>query len=101
MENEIYEDNSSESYTNKDPDDILDYSFDWSEWVESNNDSINSYSFIQDGNLTLTNQLLNDNIISVFVAGGVLNSTSYLTCRIVTNAGRRKDKTLFFRFKDD
>ena len=76
---------------NKDPDAIIDYVFDWTEWL--NGDVISTSTFILSG---CTNVLdtKTDNTTTIWLSGGTNNLTHSITNRISTIGGRTEDRTL-------
>ena len=81
----------------KDPDAILDYFFDWSEWLDaSGNDTIISTSIISDTGITVDLPGINDDSdgVTVWVSGGTVARGYNITNRINTAGGRTDDRTL-------
>ena len=78
----------------KDPDAILDYSFDWTLYLTPLSDTIASVTFIGDVGLVLTNPSHTTTTATTFVSGGVVGSNMNLTCRIVTTGGRTDDRSI-------
>lgn len=83
---------------NKDPDSVLDYSFDWSEWLAPVNDQILSFTMTAVG-VTFTALPIDPdrpNVATAMVAGGTPYHDASLTCRITTEGGRVEDATIYF-----
>ena len=80
----------------KDPDAILDFSWDWSEWLEVNDDRIVSFEIEVDG-VTLEADpapATDGSVVTAWFSGGTAGTRATATCHIVTNAGREDDRTM-------
>ena len=69
----------------KDPDGVLDYGFDWAEWLGT--DTISSYV------LTLTTGIT----LAVWLSGGTAGVKYDVACRITTTGGRTDERTVSVR----
>lgn len=78
----------------KDPSAILDYTFDWTEYLAPIVDTIASVDFVTSAGLTKTSQSNTGTTATAFVSGGVVGATEKLTCRIVTTGGRTDERTI-------
>ena len=78
----------------KDPDAVLDYTFDWSEYLTPLADTIATATFIADTGLTTSNPSHTTTAATCFVSGGTVGSSLNLTCRIVTTGGRTDDRSI-------
>jgi hypothetical protein len=78
----------------KDPDAVLDYTFDWSAYLAPISDTIASATFVADTGLTTTNPSHTTTTATVFVSGGTAGQSLNLTCRIVTSSGRTDDRSV-------
>lgn len=86
----------------KDPDDVLDYTWNFTEFLAEITDTIASKSFIvEDVSMTVGNSQIVDSAkrVTAMISGGTLDNVFGITCRIVTAGGRTKDKTMYFRIK--
>lgn len=80
----------------KDPNAILDYTFNWTDWLATNSDSISSYTVTVDG-VTLASDSRLGAYVTAWVSGGdpTVQRRASITCRIVTAAGRTEDRTIY------
>lgn len=85
-----------DSFT-KDPDEKLDYDFDWTAWLGG--DTIASFSILPVTGLTVQSSTATASKVTVWLLGGTLNTTVEVTCRITTVGGRIKDDTVPFRIR--
>jgi hypothetical protein len=85
----------------KDPNAILDYGFDWSDWLQSGEIIVNSTWINPDAITIVTNAYLNQSTV-VWVSGGTAGKSYRLTNRIVTNnsPARTDDRTLLIEVQD-
>lgn len=79
----------------RDPDDVLDYSFDWTAWLAG--DVVNSITILADPGITAESPTFTGTTTTVWISGGTQGSVATVTHRITTVAGRSKDLTMTFR----
>lgn len=87
----------------KDPNAVLDYVFDWTDWLDALPDTINSAtSAIESGTGTIVQTLVVGKTVVVWVSGGVVGETIALRCRITTNStpARVDDRTVYLKVKE-
>jgi hypothetical protein len=88
----------------KDPNDVLDYTADWSEWLAaSSNDTINSVAWSitgPDSTLTVSNQTQTTTSATVWLSGGAVGGTYAVRCRVTTVGNRTKDNTFYVKIKE-
>lgn len=75
----------------KDPDSILDYSFDWSEWLGA--DTISSYVITVSG-VTLDSDSNTATAVTVWLSGGAAGTVATVECEITTAGGRTCERTM-------
>ena len=87
----------------KDPNAVLDYTFDWSKWLAKIADTITSVSFTLGVGATIT-EVSHSNtttLATIKVSGGtvplVAGTLESITCRIVTVAGRTDERTFYLQ----
>lgn len=85
------------------PDDILDYGFDWSRWLEPDEEIVGSSWSATDG-ITISHPYLQDGKTSVIVAGGVVGRlyqiiNTITTLNTVTGVSRTDSKSLVLSCK--
>lgn len=83
----------------KDPDARLDYTWDWTEWLEDSADSIASAQVTSTGTVDAEAPVINEGNVTCFLSGGKEGTTQSATCRITTAAGRVDDRTLYLKLK--
>ena len=77
-----------------DPDAVLDYLFDWSDWLGA--DTIASHTVTAATGLTVNSTEATTTAVTVWLSGGTEGVTYTVTCHIVTAAGREEDRTMTF-----
>lgn len=76
----------------KDPDAVLDYSFDWSNWLGS--DVIDSSSWtISSEDLTKVSTTIDGGITTVWLSGGVAGKRYLIMNHIKTQGSREEDRS--------
>ena len=83
----------------KDPDENLDYSFNWADYLSPTSDTIESVVFAAVG-ATLGTVSHTTTLATAFVSGGVSGSTATLSCAITTAQGRVVQRSIYLRIKD-
>jgi hypothetical protein len=83
----------------KDPDAVLDYSFDWTAYLALISDAISTSTFTaSSGNINSTS--VNGAVTTAWVSGGAVGEKIMLTNRITTTGGRTDDRSVFIKIKD-
>lgn len=81
-----------------DPEDNLDYHFDWTEWLAGVNDSIASFDLQPSGGVTVSSAALEGGVVSFWLTGGTVGVQASVRCSISTASTppRVKHATLYF-----
>jgi len=84
-------------YTIQGPNDFLDYSIDWSQWL-TGTDTIASSTWTSTatGTITLSNQSSGTATTVCWVSGGVVGEIYNVTNHIVSAGGRIEDRSIQF-----
>jgi len=79
----------------KDPDAVLDYGFDWSDWMV-NNDSITASTWAAETGITIDSEDEdgNNNTATVWLSSGTSGRQYRVTNTITTQGGRVDERTL-------
>ena len=80
----------------KDPDDVLDYAFDWSSWLATN-ETISTSTWILSPGITQNSATNTNTVATVWLSSGVAGTPYSVTNRVVTNQGRTVDRTMTIR----
>jgi len=84
----------------KDPNATLDYTFNWSDWLDQVSDTIASVVWVVGSPLVKTSESFSALAATVWVSGGVVGTTIPITCRITTLGGRIDDRTIQLTIKE-
>lgn len=88
-----------QSWPSKDPDEVLDYQFDWTSRLVTNETITTSTFLVADGSVTLTNPTVAGALTTIWISGGVAGEANTVTNRIVTNQGRTYDESAKLRVR--
>lgn len=93
--------NPAKPFTIKDPDAILDYTWDLTAVLDQG-DTIVSCTFTPDAGsgLAVSQQSNTTTSCTAWLTGGVVGGTYGVSCEFVTAAGRTDDRSLFFKIKE-
>lgn len=80
----------------KDPDAVLDYSFDWTDWLAG--DTISSYTVTVSG-VTKNSDARVGAVVTTWLSGGTLGQIASATCGIVTAGARTENRTIYLRIR--
>jgi hypothetical protein len=83
----------------KDPNAVLDYTLDWSDWLET--DTIAASTWVVDAGLTKDSDSFTPTTTTVWLSGGTAGRVYEALNRIVTAGGRTADRVLIFRMLDE
>ena len=84
----------------KDPDEVLDYQFDWTERLEVGETLTSSAFTIAEGTVTKDSQTYAPSGTStVWLSGGTLGEKCLITNRVTTSAGRTYDESAHLRIR--
>ena len=78
----------------KDPNAVLDYQWDWSDWLAAS-ETISTVVFIVPVGITLSSQSNTTTTATIFLSGGTVNDGYKVTCRITTNQSRTEDRSIY------
>lgn len=81
----------------KDPDAVLDYSIDWSNWLGA--DTISTSTWSVPAGITKDSDTKTTTKATIWLSGGTDSSDYELTNRIVTISGRKDDRTITIKVR--
>ena len=76
----------------KDPNAVLDYSFNWATWLDD--DTISASTWTADTGIIIDSSSTTTTVATVWLSGGTAGTTYTVTNRIVTAASRTEDRSL-------
>ena len=83
----------------KDPSAVLDYVFDWTEWLATG-ETITDHTITADTGITVDSSTEDDGKVTVWLSGGTAGINYKVACLITTTAGRTDERTLWIRVVD-
>lgn len=87
----------------KDPDDVCDYQFDWSDRLEEGETIATSTFTVDEGAVVVDDTTnppsINGSLTTFWLSGGVAGESCVITNRVVTSEGRRYDSSGRLRIK--
>lgn len=83
----------------KDPQAVLPWEFDWSDWLEVG-ETISSATVTVATGLTLQSQSNTSTVVTVWLSGGTLGATYTVACRVTTSLAKVDERTLAVRITD-
>lgn len=82
----------------KDPDAVLDYQIDWSDWLGS--DTISSSSWTVPTGITKDSDTNDTTSTIIWLSGGTVGTTYSIINHIVTASGRKDDRTIYIEVQE-
>jgi hypothetical protein len=85
----------------KDPDAVLDYTWDWTDYMAAlSGDTIIGANIIADAGLTVVSSSVVGATVIAYIGGGVSGQIYRVTCRITTLGLRTDDRSFYIRVLD-
>lgn len=81
----------------KDPDALLDYQMDWTSWLDDTDIIIASSWVTDSADLVVEDDSFTDTATTVWLSGGVVRGKYRVTNSIVTDDGRRDDRSFIIK----
>lgn len=83
----------------KDPSAVLDYAFNWSDWLATG-ETISSHVITVDTGLTKDSDSEALGVVTVWLSGGTAGTAYKVACKITTSAGRTDERTMWIKVAD-
>ena len=83
----------------KDPSAVLDYVFDWTEWLATG-ETITDHTITADTGITVDSSTESDGKVTVWLSGGTAGINYKVACLITTTAGRTDERTMWIKVMD-
>ena len=80
----------------KDPSAVLDYVFDWTEWLATG-ETITDHTITADTGITVDSSTESDGKVTVWLSGGTAGINYKVACLITTTAGRTDERTIWIK----
>ena len=83
----------------KDPSAVLDYVFDWTEWLATG-ETITDHTITADTGITVDSSTESDGKVTVWLSGGTVGGNYKVACLVTTSAGRTDERTMWIKVAD-
>ena len=83
----------------KDPSAVLEYVFDWTEWLATG-ETIDNYTITADTGITVDSSTEDAGKVTVWLSGGTAGINYKVACLITTAAGRTDERTIWIKVTD-
>jgi len=83
----------------KDPSAVLDYAFDWTEWLATG-ETITDHTITADTGITVDSSTESDGKIIVWLSGGTAGINYKVACLVETSAGRTDERTIWITVRE-
>ena len=80
----------------KDPSAVLDYVFDWTEWLATG-ETITDHTITADTGITVDSSTESDGKVTVWLSGGTAGINYKVACLVTTSAGRTDERTIWIK----
>jgi hypothetical protein len=80
----------------KDPSAVLDWAFDWTDWLATS-ETIANHTITADTGLKVDSSAENNGKITVWLSGGTAGINYKVACKITTSAGRTDERTIWIK----
>ena len=84
----------------KDPDSVLDYTWDWEDWLDDITDTLSSHSLVPETGITVDSSSIVAKTVVAWISGGTAGTTYRVACRVVTAGGRTDDRSIYIKIKE-
>ena len=89
---------ANNQYT-KDPSAILDWAFDWTDWLAAA-ETIADHTITADTGITVGSSTKDTGVVTVWLSGGTAGINYKVACLITTSAGRTDERTIWIKVVD-
>lgn len=80
--------------TTHDPDAVLDYQYDWTDWLTDGDTITAATVTVETGDVVIDSTAHDTQKVTVWVSGGTAGMTADLVCHVTTQEGREDDRTI-------
>lgn len=84
----------------KQPADRLDYDIDYRDWLTDRNDTLASATVTAEAGLTVSDFVLVEGVVKIYLQGGTDGTTYKVTCTATTTGGRIKQAEISVAVKE-
>jgi hypothetical protein len=88
------------TWPDKDPNEVLDYSVDWTERLEDDDTITASEWIVPEAGINMDSDDFADSSTTIWLSGGTAGKSYSFTNRIITTQGRTIDQTIQLKVRD-
>ena len=81
----------------KDPEAVLDYTFDWTEWLDDVVDTISTRVASADAGIVVDSSAIVGKKVTIWLSGGTAGTTYRVECKITTVGGRTDERSIWIK----
>ena len=89
---------ANNQYT-KDPSAVLDWDFDWTDWLAAA-ETITNHTITADAGITVDSSTEDDGKVTVWLSGGTAGINYKVACLITTSAGRTDERSIWITVRE-
>lgn len=82
-----------------DPEAILDYSFDWTQWLATG-ETIDTYTITVETGITLVSDAESDGVVTVWLTSGTVGQRYRIECLVNTSEGRTDERSFYVKVQN-
>lgn len=83
----------------KDPNAVLDYQWDWSQWLPAGDTISTADVSLASGDVVINSESNTTTSVTAWISGGTVSTEAQLTARVVTAQGRTDDRTISLKIE--
>lgn len=83
----------------KDPSAVLDYAFNWNDWLEAV-ETITSHVITVEAGITKDSDSESSGVVTIWLSGGTHGEDYIVACLVSTNLGRDDERSINIRCRD-
>ena len=80
----------------KDPSAVLDWSFDWTDWLATD-ETIITHTVTADAGIMINSSTVGAGIVTIWLSGGAAGENYKVACLITTSANRTDERTIWIK----
>lgn len=84
----------------KDPQAVLDYTFNWTAWLDDITDALASHLVTADAGITVDSSSIVGKTVVAWISGGTVGTTYRVACKVTTSGGRTDERSIFIKVKE-
>jgi hypothetical protein len=83
----------------KDPDAVLDYAVDWTDWLPAGDSITGRTVAVESGDVVKASDNLAGAVVTAWISGGTVGTNASVRFRVTTAQGRTDDRTIYLKVR--